>query len=155
MIEGLLTSAATFFATIGPVEAAVLFATLTPTTDRTARAAIARRASLIALGVRLGWIAAYPDGVADVAIFPQSTTAPVATPVVTNTGAKSLRSLVFRGPDDNSNPSAYTIAGDPITIADGVYIRSRSPSGQSGCASADSSRRRNMPWIRWMAAGSK
>lgn len=53
MIEGLLTSAATFFATIGPVEAAVLFATLTPKMDRAARAGIARRASLIALAILL------------------------------------------------------------------------------------------------------
>ncbi|MFX8968875.1 MarC family protein, partial [Acinetobacter baumannii] len=46
-------SAATFFATIGPVEAAVLFATLTPKMDRAARAGIARRASLIALAILL------------------------------------------------------------------------------------------------------
>ncbi len=53
MIEGLLTSAATFFATIGPVEAAVLFATLTPKMDLTTRTGIARRASLIALAILL------------------------------------------------------------------------------------------------------
>jgi multiple antibiotic resistance protein len=48
MIEIALTSFTTFFATIGPVEAAVLFATLTPKMERAARAAIAIRATLIA-----------------------------------------------------------------------------------------------------------
>jgi multiple antibiotic resistance protein len=48
MIESALTSFATFFATIGPVETAVLFATLTPKMDRAERASIAFRATLIA-----------------------------------------------------------------------------------------------------------
>jgi multiple antibiotic resistance protein len=48
MTETLLTSFTTFFATIGPVEAAVLFATLTPKMERAARAAIAIRATVIA-----------------------------------------------------------------------------------------------------------
>jgi len=53
MIEGLLTSAATFFATIGPIEAAVLFATLTPKMERGHRLAIALRATLIAAAILL------------------------------------------------------------------------------------------------------
>ncbi len=48
MIASLLSSLTTFFATIGPIEAAVLFATLTPKMDRTARRAIATKATLIA-----------------------------------------------------------------------------------------------------------
>ncbi|MEI9902028.1 MAG: MarC family protein [Hyphomicrobium sp.] len=48
MLETALTSFATFFATIGPVEAAVLFATLTPKMERAERAAIALRATAIA-----------------------------------------------------------------------------------------------------------
>lgn len=48
MIENALTSFTTFFATVGPVEAAVLFATLTPKLARAERAAIALRASAIA-----------------------------------------------------------------------------------------------------------
>ena len=48
MLEIALTSFATFFATIGPVEAAVLFATLTPKMEREERAAIALRATAIA-----------------------------------------------------------------------------------------------------------
>lgn len=48
MLEIALTSFATFFATIGPVEAAVLFATLTPKMEREERAAIAVRATAIA-----------------------------------------------------------------------------------------------------------
>lgn len=48
MLETALTSFTTFFATIGPVEAAVLFATLTPKMERSERAAIAIRASAIA-----------------------------------------------------------------------------------------------------------
>lgn len=48
MLETALTSFTTFFATIGPVEAAVLFATLTPKMERSARAAIAVRATAIA-----------------------------------------------------------------------------------------------------------
>ena len=48
MLEIALTSFTTFFATIGPVEAAVLFATLTPKMEQSARAAIAIRATAIA-----------------------------------------------------------------------------------------------------------
>jgi multiple antibiotic resistance protein len=48
MLEYFLTSFTTFFATIGPVEAAVLFATLTPKMAGAERAAIAMRATLIA-----------------------------------------------------------------------------------------------------------
>lgn len=48
MLETALTSFTTFFATIGPVEAAVLFATLTPKMEREERAAIAVRATAIA-----------------------------------------------------------------------------------------------------------
>jgi len=48
MIENALTSFTTFFATIGPVETAVLFATLTPKMGRGERAAIALRATAIA-----------------------------------------------------------------------------------------------------------
>jgi multiple antibiotic resistance protein len=48
MLETALTSFATFFATIGPIEAAVLFATLTPKMERAERAAIAFRATAIA-----------------------------------------------------------------------------------------------------------
>jgi len=48
MLETALTSFATFFATIGPVEAAVLFATLTPKMERAERASIAVRATAIA-----------------------------------------------------------------------------------------------------------
>ncbi|MFA5899224.1 MAG: MarC family protein [Hyphomicrobium sp.] len=48
MLETALTSFTTFFATIGPVEAAVLFATLTPKMERAERAAIALRATAIA-----------------------------------------------------------------------------------------------------------
>jgi len=48
MIETALTSFTTFFATIGPVETAVLFATLTPKMARAARTAIALRATAIA-----------------------------------------------------------------------------------------------------------
>jgi multiple antibiotic resistance protein len=48
MLETALTSFTTFFATIGPVEAAVLFATLTPKMEQSARAAIAIRATAIA-----------------------------------------------------------------------------------------------------------
>lgn len=53
MLAGLLSSATTFFATIGPIEAAVLFATLTPKMDRPARQAIALKATLIATGILL------------------------------------------------------------------------------------------------------
>jgi multiple antibiotic resistance protein len=48
MLETALTSFATFFATIGPIEAAVLFATLTPKMERAERASIALRATAIA-----------------------------------------------------------------------------------------------------------
>lgn len=48
MLETALTSFTTFLATIGPLEAAVLFATLTPKMARSARREIAVRASLIA-----------------------------------------------------------------------------------------------------------
>ncbi len=48
MLEIALTSFTTFFATIGPVEAAVLFATLTPKMEQSTRAAIAIRATAIA-----------------------------------------------------------------------------------------------------------
>lgn len=48
MTETLLTAFATFFATIGPVEAAVLFATLTPNMERAERRRIAWRATVIA-----------------------------------------------------------------------------------------------------------
>ena len=48
MLETALKSFTTFLATIGPVEAAVLFATLTPKMARSARREIAVRASLIA-----------------------------------------------------------------------------------------------------------
>lgn len=48
MTETLLTAFATFFATIGPVEAAVLFATLTPSMERAERRRIAWRATVIA-----------------------------------------------------------------------------------------------------------
>lgn len=53
MITSLLSSITTFFATIGPVEAAVLFATLTPAMDRRARNAIALKATLIAGAILL------------------------------------------------------------------------------------------------------
>ncbi|WP_072372213.1 MarC family protein [Hyphomicrobium sp. NDB2Meth4] len=48
MLETALTSFATFFATIGPIETAVLFATLTPKMELAERAAIALRATAIA-----------------------------------------------------------------------------------------------------------
>jgi len=48
MIEYALTSFTTFFATVGPVETAVLFATLTPKMPQAVRAAIALRATAIA-----------------------------------------------------------------------------------------------------------
>ncbi len=48
MLETALTSFTTFFATVGPIEAAVLFATLTPRMSRTERTQLALRASLIA-----------------------------------------------------------------------------------------------------------
>lgn len=51
MIETALTSFTTFFATVGPVEAAVLFAALTPGMERAHRRQIATRATLIATGI--------------------------------------------------------------------------------------------------------
>lgn len=48
MLAAALTSFTTFFATIGPVEAAVLFATLTPGVARAERRRIAIRATVIA-----------------------------------------------------------------------------------------------------------
>jgi len=48
MLAAALTSFTTFFATIGPVEAAVLFATLTPAMAKPERTRIAIRATLIA-----------------------------------------------------------------------------------------------------------
>ena len=48
VLETALKSFTTFFATIGPVEAAVLFATLTPKMERSVRRRIALRAAFIA-----------------------------------------------------------------------------------------------------------
>lgn len=48
MLETALKSFTTFFATIGPIEAAVLFATLTPKMPRAERRRIALRATVIA-----------------------------------------------------------------------------------------------------------
>jgi multiple antibiotic resistance protein len=48
MLETALKSFTTFFTTIGPIEAAVIFATLTPKMQRNERRAIAVRATLIA-----------------------------------------------------------------------------------------------------------
>ncbi len=48
MLEFALTSFTTFFATVGPVETAVLFATLTPKMPQAERASIALRATAIA-----------------------------------------------------------------------------------------------------------
>lgn len=53
MIASLLSSVTTFFATIGPIEAAVLFATLTPKMERRERRAIAIKATLIASAILL------------------------------------------------------------------------------------------------------
>jgi multiple antibiotic resistance protein len=53
MVANFLSSVTTFIATIGPIEAAVLFATLTPKMDRAARRAIAVRATLIAGAILL------------------------------------------------------------------------------------------------------
>lgn len=53
MLETALKSFATFFATIGPVETAVLFATLTPKMPRPERTAIALRATAIASAILL------------------------------------------------------------------------------------------------------
>ncbi|MBS0250741.1 MAG: MarC family protein [Proteobacteria bacterium] len=51
MLEIALKSFTTFFATVGPIEAAVLFATLTPKMAHADRQAIAVRATLIASGI--------------------------------------------------------------------------------------------------------
>lgn len=51
MLAMLLTSFTTFFATIGPIEAAVLFATLTPHASASERRLIALRATSIATGI--------------------------------------------------------------------------------------------------------
>lgn len=51
MLASFLTSFATFFATIGPIEASVLFATLTARVGRAERSAIAVRATLIAMAI--------------------------------------------------------------------------------------------------------
>ena len=48
MLEIALKSFTTFFATIAPIEAAILFATLTPKMDRASRRSIAMRATVIA-----------------------------------------------------------------------------------------------------------
>jgi multiple antibiotic resistance protein len=48
MLSALLTSFTAFFATIGPIEAAVIFATLTPSMARSERRRIAVRATIIA-----------------------------------------------------------------------------------------------------------
>ncbi|MFT3730193.1 MAG: MarC family protein [Hyphomicrobium sp.] len=51
MLETALKSFTTFFATVGPIEAAVLFATLTPKMPYAERQAIATRATLIASAI--------------------------------------------------------------------------------------------------------
>ncbi|HEX2841773.1 MarC family protein [Hyphomicrobium sp.] len=51
MLAAALTSFTTFFATIGPLEAAVLFATLTPATSQAERRRIAVRATAIASAI--------------------------------------------------------------------------------------------------------
>lgn len=51
MLATLLTSFTTFFATIGPIEAAVLFATLTPHASASERRLVALRATSIATGI--------------------------------------------------------------------------------------------------------
>jgi multiple antibiotic resistance protein len=51
MLETALKSFTTFFATVGPIEAAVLFATLTPKMVHAERQAIAVRATLIASAI--------------------------------------------------------------------------------------------------------
>lgn len=48
VIQTALTAFTTYFATVGPIEAAVLFATLTPKMERHERRRIAERATLIA-----------------------------------------------------------------------------------------------------------
>lgn len=51
MLSAALTSFTTFFATVGPIEAAVIFATLTPGVSRGERRRIAVRATLIASSI--------------------------------------------------------------------------------------------------------
>jgi len=51
MLETALTSFTTFFATVGPIEAAVFFATLTPSLGASERRWIAIKATLIATGI--------------------------------------------------------------------------------------------------------
>lgn len=53
MLAALLTAFTTFFATIGPIEAAVLFATLAPQASAQERRRIAVRATMIALAILL------------------------------------------------------------------------------------------------------
>jgi multiple antibiotic resistance protein len=53
MLSSLLSGVTTFFATVGPVEAAVLFATLTPKMEREQRRSIALKATAIATGILL------------------------------------------------------------------------------------------------------
>ncbi len=53
MVSSLLTSFTTFFATIGPIEAAVIFATLTPRMERAERSRLSRRAVIIASSILL------------------------------------------------------------------------------------------------------
>lgn len=54
MLSAALTSFTTFFATVGPVEAAVIFATLTPGVSQTERRLISVRATAIATVLLLG-----------------------------------------------------------------------------------------------------
>ena len=54
MLSAALTSFTTFFATVGPIEAAVIFATLTPGVAVIERRRIAVRATLIASTILLG-----------------------------------------------------------------------------------------------------
>ncbi|WP_295556033.1 MarC family protein [uncultured Hyphomicrobium sp.] len=54
MLGAALTSFTTFFATVGPIEAAVIFATLTPGVSSQERQRIALRATLIASTILLG-----------------------------------------------------------------------------------------------------
>ncbi len=54
MLSAALTSFTTFFATVGPVEAAVIFATLTPGVSQTERRLISVRATSIATVLLLG-----------------------------------------------------------------------------------------------------
>jgi multiple antibiotic resistance protein len=58
MLAALLTSFTTFFATVGPIEAAVLFATLTPQMAESERRRIAMRATLIASLILAGAVLA-------------------------------------------------------------------------------------------------